>query len=500
MVASRRGRPPRPPSKPAPGRPTYASATRSAARGSRPGAVRVVAAAARASATLPPVQPTAAALWALLPSTTAVQPLCLFQGESRDKIRERGIAQITPGRHPAEWKQPSQEGALRCVALVGCTVHEAHLAAAAAVAADDAVQRVTALVHVQGGSKAAPTVAALLQTLRRTRASLAVPGTALQGVVCTERQPWETADPAVVDPAPPGHILQLVWERLLEDDDRETAELPDVDPAPLDPVPATVRVVCVLDPAVLADADMRRLHVGAFGKDHAWRHLRPLMGAALPHPPPMQAAIGGSMVEVSTDPPSSVAPLVMRASGKDRGVHFRPWIVTGAACQHPGYVLWFKQPPERRGPSPEVWKTLAEDGELRSMFAGLVHGGAPGNAAVRVWGAKPADPKVVAHIANLMGAPAPAQTTSVRVRGYPAQLGLAADEYAQLRRYAREAFGPEAPIRVHRCTQLAHSTLDRPVLDVELEGVPEDWQGVRLGAPDTRLPHRTWERTSRTSR
>ena len=282
------------------------------------------------------------------------------------------------------------------------------------------------------------------------------------------------ADPAVVDPVPPGHILQLVWERLPEDDDRETAELPDVDPAPLDPVPASVRVVCVLDPAALADADVRRLHVGAFGKDHTWRHLRPLMGAALPHPPPMQAAVRGSMVEVSTDLPSSVAPLVMRASGKARGVHFRPWIVTGAACHHPAYVLWFKQPPERRGPSPEVWKTLAEDGELRSMFAGLVDGGAPGNVGVRVWGAKSADPKVVAHIANPLGAPAPAQTTSVRVGGYPAQLGLAVDEYAQLRRYAREAFGPEAPIRVHRCTQLAHSTLDRPVFDLELEGVPED--------------------------
>ena len=335
-----------------------------------------------------------------------VRPLRLFQDESQDKIREWGIAEITPGRHQAEWKQPSQEGHLRCVALADCTDHEAHLAAAAAIAAHDAVQRVTALVHVQGGSKAAPTVAALLQTLRRTRASRAVPGTALQGVVRTERQPWETADPAVVDPAPPGHILQLVWERLPEDNDRESAELLDVDPAPLDPVPATVRVVCVLDPAVLADADVRRLHVGAFGKDHAWRHLRPLMGAALLHPSPMQATVRGSMVEVSTDLPSSVAPLVMRASGNARGVHLRPWIVTGAACQDPAYVLWFKQPPERRGPSPEVWKTLAEDGELRSMFAGLVDGGAPGNVGVRVWGAKPADPKVVAHIANLLGAPA----------------------------------------------------------------------------------------------
>ena len=227
----------------------------------------------------------------------------------------------------------------------------------------------------------------------------------------------------MVDPAPPGHILQLVWERLLEDDDRESTELPDVDPAPLDPVPATVRVVCVLDPAVPVDADVHQLHVGAFGKDHAWRHLKPLMGAALPHPPPMQAAVRGSMVKVSTDLPSSVAPLVMRASGKARGVHFRPWIVTGAACQHPAFVQWFKQPPERRGPSPEVWKTLPEDQELRSMFAGLVDGGAPGNVGVRVWGAKPADPKVVAHIASLLGAPAPAQTPFRAGPGLPRVTG-----------------------------------------------------------------------------
>ena len=111
---------------------------------------------ARVVAALPPIQPTAAPLWALLPSTTAVQPHRLYQGESRDTMREWGIAQITPGRHPAQWKQPSQEGALRCVALVGCTVHEAHLAAAAALTAHDGVQRVTALLKVQGGQQSSP--------------------------------------------------------------------------------------------------------------------------------------------------------------------------------------------------------------------------------------------------------------------------------------------------------------------------------------------------------
>ena len=42
-------------------------------------------------------------------------------------------------------------------------------------------------------------------------------------------------------------------------------------------------------------------------------------------------------------------------------------------------------------------------------------------------------------------------------------MGLSVDEYAQLRRYAKEAFRSEVNIRVHRCTQLAHSTLERLV-------------------------------------
>ena len=106
---------------------------------------------------------------------------------------------------------------------------------------------------------------------------------------------------------------------------------------------------------------------------------------------------------------------------------------------------------------------------------------------VHFWGTKSASPAVVAHTAGLLGTPALSEITSVRVRGYPAQLGLALDDYAQLRRYAKETSGSEVNIRVDRCTQLAHSTHDRPVFDLELEGVPEDWQGVRLGSPDTRL-------------
>ena len=73
-------------------------------------------------------------------------------------------------------------------------------------------------------------MATLPQALRRSKTSLVVPGTSLQGVVRTERHPLEMANPEVVDSAPPGHVMQLVWERLPQEDERETAELPDVDP------------------------------------------------------------------------------------------------------------------------------------------------------------------------------------------------------------------------------------------------------------------------------
>ena len=78
---------------------------------------------------------------------------------------------------------------------------------------------------------------------------------------------------------------------------------------------------------------------------------------------------------------------------------------------------------------------------------------------------------MVAHITALLGTPTPTHSTSVRVRCYPAQRGLAVDDHAQLRRYAKEAFGSEVTIRVHCCTQLAHNNLDRPIFDFELEGV-----------------------------
>ena len=73
-------------------------------------------------------------------------------------------------------------------------------------------------------------------------------------------------------------------------------------------------------------------------------------------------------------------------------------------------MVWLKQPPERRGTVSEAWKALASSTRLDCVFAGLVDGGALGNVGVRLWGSKPADCELVAHVAELLGAPAPMQS------------------------------------------------------------------------------------------
>ena len=459
--------------------------------------VQVVAAPGRQKAGPQAIQPTVATLQALLPDATAVQPRRLYQGADQETLRAWGPVQVTPGRHPAEWRKPKRADAMRCVVLVGCTIHEAHLAASAVFTAHEDAGTVTAVVQVHGGGRASPTAATLLQSLRRSRDSLRIPRVALQCRVRTERLPWETADPAVVDPAPLGHVLQVSWTRPDGDHDGQPEDLPDVDPPPLaDDQPATARVVCMLDPVALADADVDRLHIRRFGLEEAWRHLSPLL-PQLPQRPPMNVGRHGDWMEASLDLPVDLIQVVLRASGRVRGVLYRPWVTSGEDYPHPAHIFRLERPPERRGPLPGAWKELAADEAFSGHFAGLVEGGSAGRIGVRVWGPGPSDPDVAAAAARVLGAPVPERLTSVRIRGYPAAVALSTDDYAQLRRAAAEVFGDRVPIRVRRCTQLASTTLERPVFDLLLEGVPMDWAGIFLPSVDSRVPDRVWERIVR---
>ena len=115
------------------------------------------------------------------------------------------------------------------------------------------------------------------------------------------------------------------------------------------PFPATARVVCLRDPAILASADVRRLNVSRFGRDQAWRHLEPISGSQPPRPPPMQLAVRGSMVEVQMDLQADLAPSVIRSSGRVQGVTWRPFLGPGQDHHQPADVVWLKQAPPRAG-------------------------------------------------------------------------------------------------------------------------------------------------------
>ena len=129
-------------------------------------------------------------------------------------------------------------------------------------------------------------------------------------------------------------------------------------------------------------------------------------------------------------------------------------------------------------------------GEASRNFAGLVQGGSAGRIGVRVWAPGPPDPDVVTAAARILGAPVPERVTSVHVRGSPAAVAVSTDDYAQLRRATAEVFGDRVPIRVRRCPQLASTTLERPVFDLLLQGVPMDWAGMFLPSVDSRVPNR----------
>ena len=141
--------------------------------------------------------------------------------------------QVKPGRHPAEWRKPKWAKPLRCAVLVGCTIHEGHLAASAVFTAYDDARTVTAVVEFHGGGRASPTAAGLLQALRRSRDSLRIPRLALQCRVHTDRLPLETADPAVEDSGPLGHVLQVSWTCPDGDPEDQPEDSHNVDTPPL---------------------------------------------------------------------------------------------------------------------------------------------------------------------------------------------------------------------------------------------------------------------------
>ena len=146
----------------------------------------------------------------------------------------------------------------------------------------------------------------------------------------------------------------------LRHDEQAAAYPPDLEFAPPKLLPFTARIVCVLDLAVPADANLRPLHVASFAKDHTAAR-QAANGGSLAAPP--TPAGGGSTVEGQGGcGPSDRGRTAGSACRRQSAGYALPAVDCHWLClQAPRARAGYKQPPERRGTSPEVEKTLAKD-------------------------------------------------------------------------------------------------------------------------------------------
>ena len=79
----------------------------------------------------------------------------------------------------------------------------------------------------------------------------------------------------------------------------------------------------------------------------------------------------------------------------------------------------------------------------------------------------------------------------IQVQGHDHQLNM---EAAQ--REARCIFGNNSMVKVVDLWHRSGTSVDRPVYDLQVEGVPPDWGAHRIVAMDPRCPSVTWRRTT----
>ena len=193
-------------------------------------------------------------------------------------------------------------------------------------------------------------------------------------------------------------------------------------PAPLaDDQPATARVVSMLYPIALADADADRMHVQPWGLEEAWGHLSPLL-PQLPQCPPMNVGRYGVWVEELLDLLVDLIPMVAPRSGRVRAVLCRPCATSGEDNPHPPHVKRFQWPPEQSAPPARGLERVGLLSPLHGSGLSPLFGahGRPGPRAI--------GPDVAAADARILDAPVPERVTSVCIRGSPTAMAQSTDD------------------------------------------------------------------------
>ena len=200
-------------------------------------------------------------------------------------------------------------------------------------------------------------------------------------------------------------------------------DLEDINPSPL--TPSTVsddRITAVLDPTTLildAPGTKERFNCYHWGKRKAWSHLRPLVSPNIMSAPAMEVGQLGCRVEIHFELPLERA----RANPARRRLS-RGRVLSS---MDKGWFL----PDHRPHNAPRAWGILNARQDIQGHLAGLYRGHGPAKISVRNRAGLPA-PELRAAITQALEGAVQAPAVEVRVRGYGAELGQPANDYATM--------------------------------------------------------------------
>ena len=229
-----------------------------------------------------PIQPVAAETAKLVSkyACTVVQGCANHTDDDKKAV---GVKQLAAGKKVSYRPVAEHLDIFRRVLLIGQTVHDAHAIVVQAMDKHAQTESVSALILSTTGSRRDVSISRILGSLGRSRDSLRVTSCHTRIVVLTQRFSWMTQE-AGTTVSPPGHMLLVQWARKTPE--REDGK--DQVPEPLPQDKAAVRVVCMLDPAVLRDGGETANKTKSVmrAKSTCWDGACPLLEPKLTSSPP----------------------------------------------------------------------------------------------------------------------------------------------------------------------------------------------------------------------
>ena len=209
------------------------------------------------------------------------------------------------------------------------------------------------------------------------------------------------------------------------------------------PTRRVARVGIALDPRVLLGEDVKKWARG-WTRATVRKFLREFVAPTDPSSFPIQEAGGarGRMCEGSVVLPLEVARAVVRASGQQLGITYRPRM-QGETSPIPGSMVWAQLPAEVQALLPALWKKLATSDQLSPYLGGLVSGVQVGRVGVRILGEGLVSGGVLHLVGDALGALVAPKRVVVRVGGCPVEWGLPGDGWKGVRAELPAVFGEE---------------------------------------------------------